>query len=225
VAGEGPVYYVFPVVYGELLQRSAQEPELAAAFGKAKLERCAEQMQSVDRKYQKTFIPSYHTFSFDETREPWLQEVPTPPLKPVPAEDTQEIPEGAVFCMLSGTESEIETILERARTLKQEGTPVLISEFGVETDEFPSAPTSVISNKNIAKVIARAGWGTIWTCQQAGVDFEPLPYSPGDDPEIYFNVKTLQKIPIQEATREQRATFGPDMDGISFVADTIMADL
>lgn len=223
ITSTAPSFYIFPYIISELLERTLKHPELAVSFGTERLRMLHTAMETVDKKHSRFFVPSYHTFSFDTTRELFPNEVATPPLKPLPPPDTREIPEQSVYCIVSGADAERHSLIERARALEAEGKTVFFPQWS-RVDGFKTAPPEIITNKNITKVIARAGWGTMWMCQQAGKAFEALPYTPGDDPEIFFNLETLDTTSLQQATNEQREHF-TSMDGITFVAQAIARHL
>ena len=221
-----PTYYAFPALLSELLHYALKESVLKELFTEELLHKTLTLVKEVDSRYKKIFIPSYHLFSWDKTRKLHPTEIPTPPLKPLVTPSKKNIPKGSVFCMISGTDSEVENILERARLLQKQGTHVLVAPLTL-TEEFEKmSPLDAIPNPNLTKVITRAGWGTLWICQQAGVEVEVIPYTPNDDPEIFYNLKTLENIPLLEGTATQRELFGEEnMDGIAFVANKIVEDL
>ena len=216
-------YYAFPVIISELLERTLQEPELVRNFSQSKLEQALEIMQEVESGIQTFFIPDYHTFSYDRNRKPKQNEISTPPLKSKPKENKDDIPRMSTYFMISGTGSELEYTLKEAENLQEHGFHIIVPPW-TETDKFEKRSPDVISNFNIVRVDSRAGWGTIWTCQLCEKQFVPLPYNSGDDPEIYFNVKTLYSVNQYMATEIQEKKFGT-LDGLSFVADQILSDL
>lgn len=223
IVSEAEAYYVFPALLSQILEHTINEKELSVFDGE-KLQKCLNNIKKVEAVYKKIFIPSFHTFSFEEYKQTLPNQIFTPPLKSVPHKNVKEIPRNSVYCMLSGTGSELDSMYGRAAVLQDEGYTVIVPPWA-QTDKFTKETPDIISNKNIVKVIARAGWGTMWTSQQAGKDFEPIPYTQGDDPEIYFNIKTLDSQSLGEATNIQRRNFHGNMDGISFVVDKIMEDL
>ncbi len=223
ISSSAPAWYAFPTIISELLTRTAQEEELCRTFPLRTLEQAIFIMENVEQNISAFFIPAYHTFSYDGKRVPHQKEISTPPLKPEPKINADKIPENSVYCMLSGTGSEIETMLQNARGLAEKGHHIIVPPWAGNT-AFERRTPEIISNDNIVKVIGRAGWGTLWTCQVAGKDFEAVPYTPGDDPEIYFNLKTLQEVPMKQATEKQREMFGT-LDGIEFVVEKIVGEI
>jgi len=227
-SGATRTYFAFPVIISELLERTVQEKELSKTFSAELLEPMIGIMKKVERSISMFFIPQYHTFSFDENRKPHEHEIATPPLKPVPKKSTEELHKNSMFCMLSGTDSEIQNVLKNAAKFKEIGYHIIVPPSAKDADapkEYERRILQdIISNKNLVKVMGRPGWGTLWLCQVGGKDFLPTSYTEGDDPEIYFNHKTLAKLPIALATARQEKDFGT-LDGIAFVVDKIAKDL
>ncbi|MFH1325770.1 MAG: hypothetical protein ABIH49_03315 [archaeon] len=218
-----PVFLAYPSIYSELYQRTLEEPELIRHFNKSDLERLTTEMLKLDEEINTFFVPSHHMLSYDSSRKPFDREVSTPPLKKIPPVNKDVIPEDSVYVMLSGTGSEMENSLNIARELNDKGHHVFVpfwtpQELG---REYERKSPEIISNPNLTKVVGRPGWGIIWTCQNAGTNFQALPYTPGDEPEIFFNVKTLESVPLLEETERQKQKFGT-LDGISFVVDDIV---
>jgi len=216
-----PSYYAFPTILSELLEQSLAEVEMNRTFGERLLESGLSEALKFEL-YERVFIPSYHTFSYDDSRTPHLREISTPPLKPI-VENSDRIPEHSVYCMFSGTASEIHEIMTRAQKAQGDGYNVIVPPW-VEADEFQRLHPDVISNPNVERVIARAGFGTIWTCQQAGKELDAIDYTHGDDPEIYFNLRTLKRKPMLKATEKQKTDFD-EMDGIEYVSRIITEDI
>lgn len=219
VTSEAPKVYVFPVCQGELLKYVAEDRELVEFFGEERVKINRDVFRQYDEDFLMKFIPTFNTLSFDASRVKNSNEIGTPPLKGKPQKNLEDIPE-SIYCMSSGTGSEVEEIVNRGLNAVRRGIKVF-APYHLNVPEFEKRDPSIITNDNIRKVIARAGWGTIWSCQMAGVDLEVVPYTKGDDPEVYFNIQTLKNNSLREATQQQRALFGDDMDGISFVAREI----
>ncbi|MFA6889162.1 MAG: hypothetical protein WC254_06725 [Candidatus Woesearchaeota archaeon] len=212
------IYYAFPTVLSQLLQYTVQEGGLG--FNVSNLEQGSKVMRTVEGDFAAAFIPSVHTFSYDPHRKSVEREIPTPPLKPLSKQCDKDIPLRSVYCMPSGTGSEIQTILDRAAALSQQGYSIIVPPW-IKDNRYRIEEPSVIAHSNVVRVVGRAGWGTLWTCQQAETEFEPVPYKSGDDPEIYFNNKTLEARSLLEATAVQRRQFST-MDGIEYVAKQIL---
>ncbi len=223
-SGATTAYSAFPIIVSELLERTLQDTELAEFFSPALLEPMLDIMKKTERGTCTFFIPQYNTFSYDRDRKPHAREVATPPLKPTPQKSTKDVPCNSVYCMLSGTDSEIKKVLENAQLFASFGRNIIVPPWAKDVPYDKQILQDVVSHENLIKVMGRPGWGTLWLCQVSGKDFLSTPYTDGDDPEIYFNIRTLAKIPMAEATEWQKETF-KTLDGIAFVVDKIAKSL
>jgi len=179
-------------------------------------------MSEREEKYRKVFIPKLHTFSYDDNRVARSKEVSTPPLIEPMVVDTRKIPRSN-YAMFSGTASEIETMRKMVMSSDNEGVRLYVPPWVSMDWEHKASPT-ILSNPNLLKVYGRAGWGTIWTCQVEGKEFVHIPYTKGDDPEIYFNTKTLELMNLMKETEKIKQEFGT-LNGMNFVARNILADV
>ncbi len=213
------IYYAFPVATSQLFFYVIQEGGIG--FNQENLEHCLRMMETVEQDFTNFFIPAIHTFSYDSNRSPVAKEISTPPLKPTPRQCTIEIPPQSVYCMPSGTGSEVQTVLQRAAELMQQGHEIIIPPW-IRGTTYRQEKPFVIVHENIVRVVGRAGWGTLWTCQQSNTAFEHVPYTRGDDPEIYFNIRTLEAIPLLQATSLQKRRFSTQ-NGIAYVANYIVS--
>ncbi|MBL7051548.1 MAG: hypothetical protein ISS01_00500 [Nanoarchaeota archaeon] len=215
-------YYAFPAIFSEILMRSANNKFLSNIFNDRRLRACSNIMKEVEENFRFMFIPDYHTFSYIE-RIPFEKEIKTPPQQPLVRKFEGDVPENSMYFMLSGTGSDIESILEKAREFRKEGFNSIIPSW-YDTEEFQKMNPRVISHSNVVQLYGRAGFGFIWDAQQVGKRVIHHPYGHGDDAEIYHNIKSLGSIDLLEATEIQRKKFG-DMDGIKYIASRIVEDL
>jgi hypothetical protein len=213
-------FFAYPITYTELFEETWCEEELVETIDLSNLEICHNIMQKVEQDIDLFFIPSYNPFSYQSERRLNTRKIATPPLKPMLAKDLQEIQENSVYVMFSGTGTQTGELSEVVRKLEEEGRNVIIPYWVNKDMDIQRAGPNIINNSNLTKVIGRAGWGIIWTCQNAGTKFEHLPYIVGDEPEIYFNIETLETVPMLEATKQQEQQFG-NLNGINYTANAI----
>lgn len=230
-------YYVFPMLLSELLEEVGKTD---LSFDHQQLTLVQRQAQDRENAYRAKFIPHIHTFSFKEEDYPKEGKTFTPPLKH-PVVLPPEVDSQAIYVMTSGTGSEVPIVYKNAREL---GLEVYRPPF-IDLDYGRAALPDVIYHPNIVAVFGRMGWGTGWICQQAEKPFIVVPYNFPDDPEIYFNIKTLRDKRLgvvyerQEDIVKQALALVGDIrqlnesifhkygtrDGIDFVARKIVEDL
>ena len=215
-----PTFFAYPTSYSELFDETWYEDELMDSIIRTNLEVACNIMNVVESEIDQFYIPSYNTFSFKE-RSPPTNEISTPPLKPIPRGNNLDIPANSVYVMFSGTGTQTKQLADTVKLLKRAGNNVIMPSWvNPEMDVQRSGP-EIIANDNLSKVIGRAGWGIIWTCQNALTQFDHIPYCLGDESEVYFNCETLETVPMLKATEAQREHFGT-LDGIAYTANKIL---
>src|SRR3989344_6641129 len=218
--GEAPAVLAYPCAYTELYERTLRTPDLEKKYDRSLLEQLLEKMHNVDSCMMVEYIPTYNPFSFDDERKHRTKEVETPPLRKIPSQVFLRMPKRVVYCMLPGTGVERDVILQRARMDRELGFTIYVPPWVTDTEFKKRKPLKTIPHQNVQLVLSRAGWGTIYLCQVTGKELMHVDFT-ADEPEVYFNVKTLNRKDMREATRKQLHTFGT-VDGISFVAQDIM---
>ncbi len=91
-----------------------------------------------------------------------------------------------------------------------------------EGEDFFRAPPSVISDEMIVAVGGRSGWGSGWQAQVFGKPWLVHPYQKGDDPEIYFNNKTIEYLFIGEIIKYETYDFQSGLKGIIASCGSVM---
>ena len=59
-----------------------------------------------------------------------------------------------------------------------------------------AALPQIVPNSNIIFQFARSGWGSVWLSLLSGTPILVPEHAPEDDPEIYFNNKTIESLGI-----------------------------
>ncbi|NQV78080.1 MAG: hypothetical protein HQ490_06965 [Lutibacter sp.] len=226
--------YAYPQIVSELMGAVARDQGINGRFDVSTAKKAEEEMRKIEAEYDIACISSVHTFSYlkNERQPSHPNEILTPPLARIPGKSQIKVPKNSVFCMASGTGSEISSVAEKGLEYLRQGMTIYTTPAGIEAfgDQAPNVrvhrglPDEIIASPNLERVIARAGWGTLWLCQQTDTNIEAVPYDPekrGDDAEIYYNLRTLAAIDLMEATKQQRKEF-PNMDGLAYVAKQII---
>jgi len=226
--------YAFPILFSELLKNVLQEED-NLGFDNNLLSVVCDLSSDLEKNLDVIYIPFANTFSFkEELRDRSEKEVYTPPLKSAEEKNIIISDKKSVFTMFSGTGSEIETMIKITKDYLDRGHDVFIPTWAKDRVDsisknhfkniFLGVPQDIFKTRKLEAIIGRAGWGTMWLSQVYGIDFIPIEYSYNDDPEIYYNIKTLKKIDIGELTRKQK-DIRTDLDGISFVSQDIFNKL
>ncbi|HVT01299.1 MAG TPA: hypothetical protein VHE53_03660 [Patescibacteria group bacterium] len=246
-------YYAFPEVLSRVLNESIKHPELG--FSEADMKKLANRMIKVEAAYSQVFIPWVSTFSYQNAEDLSTQPTTvegvsrtyTPAMKSDIAVTNGEVEPG-VYIMFSGTGSASEANKSLISAAHQAGIKAFAPPWeNIEGAE--KAPPSVMSDRNIQAIMGRSGWGTGWQAMQLEKPWLVTPYQRGDDPEIYFNNKTIEALKLGRLVGSEgisadelisaaqeispglaslniaiRQRFGTT-DGIDYIADNIFKDL
>lgn len=233
----------FPCLLSDLLRRTKVNLDSAG------LSRVRSRVEQLEASYEVAFLPYLHTFSWDSTWQPrenvrfapFLRpEVSAPPSPPAPG--VLAMPSGVGKAGNARIAQVVEHLLHEARSGGR--SLEIYFPLGARIEDIPSAqplhPDAIYSDA-IQAVVGRAGWGTVGECLSAGTPFVAIPALPGDDPEIGFNLKTLEssgiavvyrddlailkemkraKMRMTELRAEMEKEFGP-VDGFQFMAAAI----
>ncbi len=243
-------YFAFPLLISELLKET-RKAELG--FSDADLAALIEKMLRVESGYSQVFIPKINPLSYRYS-EDLLQQptevdgrdrVYTPAMKKDFQRSQGKINEPGIYVMFSGTGSIAETTNKLIDAAAQGGLKVYTNK---EVEGSTPVSLDVLTDENILAVLGRAGWGTGWQVQNLALPWFVAPYETGDDPEIYFNNKTIEALKIgkiltdsdmsPKRLREVISDFSVGMQGINqriedefgtlngidFIADAIASD-
>lgn len=246
-------YFAFPEVLSRVLHESMLHPELG--FSESDMKKLAERMMKVEAAYSQVFVPWVSTFSYqhasDLDSQPQViddrSRIYTPAMKAGIPKTQGEVDPG-VYIMFSGTGSAVDANKSLINAAHQAGIKAFTPPW--ETIEgTEKLPPSVMADENIIAILGRSGWGTGWQAMQLEKPWLVAPYQEGDDPEVYFNNKTIEALKLgkiigsegisgdelKKSAREIspglsslndqiRQKFGTT-NGIDYVADHIFQDL
>jgi hypothetical protein len=141
----------------------------------------------VDKKIH--FMPEPFVFSYDPKRERWRDEIFTPPFVHPPRDNYEEIHEGMYFTAtgIDGLQGLFDGVSDFGLKLY---CPPFIKFDGAD----PRFPPSVVANPNIRYQFGRTGWSTVWISHLTETPLITPAYTRGDDPEIYFNELSVEKL-------------------------------
>ena len=255
-------HFAFPVLFSELVEAAS---ELALASDSSDFRRAAWRMAATESGYTRTFLPWVNTLSGESLPEnaqltpeqvvEHLDNQPqstrtefTPPLKgELSAEESEFVGKEGIYVMMSGTGSATEQTLEAAGVIAENGQmAVYTNPFMDQVEGGVKLTPKGMGDPRINAVVGRAGWGTGWRTMRLRKPWLVLPFQEGDDPEIYFNNRTIQRTGIGEVVTELTEDtirlanelyvlriarigeltvnrFGTE-NGVDYVADRIVAD-
>nr|QBM01212.1 hypothetical protein [uncultured archaeon] len=182
-------FYTTIALFSEILERTFGESSLK--FDRDVLAETIKIAERIERDKAVHFIPEPFAFSYDGTREKREREIFTPPFIHSPKPDTREIPKG-MYVTITG--------IDGLRTLFDE-----VSKFGIQLycPDFINLQNAdnrfspeIISNPDILYHFARTGWSSVWLSHITETPLITPPYKEGDDPEIYFNERSVRKLGI-----------------------------
>ena len=220
-------YFAFPLLISELL-RETQKADLG--FDDADMAALIEKMLKVESGYSQVFIPKINPLSYryseDLSQQPTevdgRSRVYTPAMKREYERTEGKVSEPGIYIMYSGTGSIAETTHKLIESASEAGLKVYTNK---ETEGASTVSPDVLTDENILAVLGRAGWGTGWQVQNLALPWFVAPYEIGDDPEIYFNNKTVEALKMgkvltdadmtQTRLREVIKNFSVGMQGVN----------
>ncbi|OGF82218.1 hypothetical protein A3B18_02775 [Candidatus Giovannonibacteria bacterium RIFCSPLOWO2_01_FULL_46_13] len=191
-----PAYYTSFAFISEILRRAGEEKEIN--LDKKLLQKGVEAAEWVERNYRMHAIAYPATFSYLEKYTPkYRTEILTPPIAPLPPENHDLIYPG-IFVTITGIPG-LERLYADAKRLGYK----LYSNISDAVPESIRALPHVISNKNVLFQFARSGWSSIWISMIVGTPLVVPNFDPDDDPEIFFNNRSLEKLQLGVVFRGQ----------------------
>lgn len=146
--------------------------------------------RDIEGRYHLHALTDPHALSFEKKRKPLLaSEFLTPPI--LLAKQKPPNGERGIYVLVSGIPS-----LEK---IYREATKFGLTVYSNFPESLPgSVPMSpkLLHRSRIDFQFARAGWGTISSSIQSGVPLVTPDYIEGEDPEILYNIRTVEKIGI-----------------------------
>ena len=194
------VFYFYPCFLSDLVGRF----NAGGCLDAEKLHRVRETAIRLESGYTRAFLPRIHTFSAsDDWRPPSHANVSfTPLFRPGPRVYEEAIPPAnGIYLMPSGTGTSGDCAVVRIAAELLAAAPERLAvycpdpppkAFANAFSELEVLDARGIPHEHIRLVIGRAGWGTLWECFNAVKVFVAIPEIARDDPEIAFNLATLE---------------------------------
>jgi len=153
----------------------------------------------VEKRYKIHAIAWPSTFSAQPDYKPlYSSEVMVPPITDLPEINTDPIEPG-VFVTVSGIPG-FEKLYKEAETF---GLKIYCNDPASVPGSVKALP-KIIPNKNIKFQFARSGWGSVWLSMYCGTPLVVPDFNSQDDPEIFFNNKTIERLGIGVVFKGQK---------------------
>ena len=180
-----PAYYTSFAFLSDIWKEAMGNEDIA--IDDALLARAAEKMGKMGAVYDQHFLNEPGTFS-GAPKEHGQQLIP--PMLVPPEKDTMKMEEG-IYVTATGIPG-----LERLFADIQKLGMNLYSNNPKIVPGATQAPPSIITNPAIKLHFARSGWSAVWMSLFTTTPLILAPYDKHDDPEIYFNNRTLEELGI-----------------------------
>lgn len=196
--GERKTHFYFPVILSELVAATMEDPTINFTYDQDTMERVRRIAQEFEKTYSTTQLGYVHTLSFEEDYSTGGKIFTPAPKK---AKEPPNIDlENGIYIMASGSGIGVETVVNQAKRLSQEGYEIVSPPWIHRRLQIGIAATpDVIFHPGIKAVIGRAGWGILWDAQKAEKPFADIGAGEYDNPEIRFNRRTIQKLGLGDA--------------------------
>jgi len=183
-------FYTTIAFFSEILQRSMDEPSLK--LDKKLLKDAKKIAIKIEKNKDLCFMPEPFTFSYDSLRKT-KGEIFTPPFIHLPEKNNNRIKKG-MYVTITGIK-ELSKLFERIDEFGMSlYSPPFVNSPHIKQNNFYSS--NILSNKDINFHFARSGWSSVWSSHMTLTSLICPKYTKGDDPEIFFNEKSLRKLGI-----------------------------
>jgi|TARA_Y100000310_G_scaffold344034_1_gene454674 hypothetical protein len=194
-----PSYYTSFAYYSDILKNSKDAD--AVKVDNNLLDEGVKYYSGIEKNQTLRFIAEPATFSCMENKSPGHKsEILTPPNTNQKLRNPffRFIKRG-VYCTITG--------IYGMNQIFNEMHKMHLSVYTHKTGFMPfskRAPIDVISHKNILMHFARVGWGSAWLSFNTETPLIALPYDSNDEPEVYFNNLSIEKLGIGKIYNGQR---------------------
>lgn len=191
-----PSYFFSFAYVGDILQRAEEIREIAV--DKELLKRGVKIADAVETVQRMRCMAYPATFAYLGEKEPrYADEILVPPLVSPQKSNGDAIGQG-IFVTITGIPG-LERLYADAKRLG-------IRLYSNDPPQLPGsikALPSIIPNQKILFQFARAGWSSIWISMMSGTPLVVPAYDAKDDPEIYFNNRSVEELQLGVIYRGQ----------------------
>lgn len=191
-----PAYFTSFAYVGEILERTRGIKEIDVPLDL--LKKGIEAANWVEKDQRMRAIAWPATFAYLGEHTPrYRGEILVPPIAPPPKPNDDAIDQG-VFVTITGIPG-LERLYADAKRL---GLKLYSNDTHTVAGSTRALP-HIIPNKNMALQFARAGWSSIWISMISGTPLVVPDFDAKDDPEIYFNNRSVEELDLGVVFRGQ----------------------
>ncbi len=183
-----PSFYTNFAFYSEILGESKNNSEIN--INEEFLMKSAEIFKEIENSQSLCFIQQPNSFSYRKQSVEKSNKIEVPPFYELDKTTDVNIEKG-IYATITGIPG-LEAFYE---AVTKSGLKVYSSKKVENVDSEVKLP-NVLQNDNILFHFCRSGWGSVAKSIIAEKPIITLPYQKGDDPEIYFNNKTLKELEL-----------------------------
>ncbi len=194
VSTELKSFYTTIAPFSEILRETAKSVELGElkGFNLDTLMDAEVIANKIEHSQTIMFQPEPFVFSYKAGRGRPYNEIFTPPFIHLPEPNNKPIDKG-MYTMITGVGDELGDLFNQVTKFGLKlYYPPFVKDTKFEGDN--SYPPSIISNPNILYFYARSGWSSVWHPHMTETPLITPAYKQGDDPEIFFNEKTVKRL-------------------------------
>jgi len=164
------------------------------------LEPFARLWADVEETFDTAFVPRINAFS-GQAEHPDDRMILTPPLA-FKRKVSVNLEKPGILFVPSGTRTDLEKLLQTAVTIPAEYQKLVLDSGGSNpdfpVDQFTCVNAEVFGDSNLAGVVSRGGWGTIWECLVNQKPTAMVQTSFEEDPEMGHSQAALTALGLAE---------------------------
>ncbi|MBI5065258.1 nucleotide sugar dehydrogenase [Candidatus Woesearchaeota archaeon] len=183
-----PTFYTNFAFYSEILEESKNNSEIE--IDEELLNESAELFEEIENSQSLCFMQQPNSFSYRKKTIEKSNKLDVPPFYELDKTTDVNIERG-IYATITG----IPGLEKFYDDVTKSGLKVYSSKKVENIDSEVQLP-NVLQNDNILFHFCRSGWGSIAKSIITEKPIITLPYQKGDDPEIYFNNKTLKELDL-----------------------------
>lgn len=185
-----PSYFTSFGYISKILREIETVPEHIISVDRDLVKRGVEVADVVETGHRIHALAYPGTFSELPYEPLFSSEILTPPIAPLPKHSQEDLSKG-LFVTTTG--------IPGLGSLYKDATRLGLKLYSNDIKAVPSsvfATPHIIPNTNTILQFARSGWSSVWISMISGTPLVMPAFDPTDDPEIYFNNRTVEALKL-----------------------------